>query len=283
MQLYFKYKFDISQQKTIVYGFKFEINGCKSNLILKLYMYFKFACLNGCGYRIMVKNFRGEQRILYMKNIILRLLRATIGLILGGFATYMTIQANIGLAPWEAFNMGISNIFGISYGQGTVIVSFVIIIIDILMKEHIGYGTILDAVIVGTSIDIFTYFKVLPKCTTVLSGIIYMFIGLTLLSVAIYFYMSASLGCGPRDMFMVAVGRRFRKVPIGAVNICIYAVVTVIAYIFKAPIGIGTIISVFGLGSILQLVFKIFKYEPRDTVHESITDTTKEIIYAIKG
>ena len=217
-----------------------------------------------------------------MKNIILRLLRAAIGLILGGFATYMTIQANIGLAPWEAFNMGISNIAGISFGQGTVIVSLIIIVIDVLMQEHIGYGTILDAFIVGTSIDVFTYFNVLPKCAAVWSGIIYMLIGLTLLSIAIYFYMSASLGCGPRDMFMVAVGRRFRKVPIGAVNICIYAVVTVIAYVFKAPIGIGTIISVFGLGSILQLVFKLFKYEPRDTVHESVADTTKEVICNLK-
>ena len=42
----------------------------------------------------------------------------------------LTIQANVGLAPWDAFSMGFSYITGLSYGKIVVLTGFVIIIID---------------------------------------------------------------------------------------------------------------------------------------------------------
>ena len=61
----------------------------------------------------------------------------------------MTMQANIGVAPWDCFYLGIQRTFGIQYGNISVGISAIIIIINLIMKEHIGIGTILDAMIVG--------------------------------------------------------------------------------------------------------------------------------------
>ena len=52
---------------------------------------------------------------------------AALGLMLFGLGVHLTIQANIGVAPWDTLNMGLSKTFGILYGTASVIVSFTII------------------------------------------------------------------------------------------------------------------------------------------------------------
>ena len=84
-----------------------------------------------------------------MRELLKKTLLAAIGLICFGAGVYLTIQANIGVAPWDALNLGLSKTFGILYGTASVGVSVILILIDLLLKEHIGIGTILDAVLVG--------------------------------------------------------------------------------------------------------------------------------------
>ena len=69
----------------------------------------------------------------------------------------MSIQANVGLAPWDAFSMGISYKTGIMYGNVVVYTGFLIIIIDFLLKEKIGFGTIINAILIGKVVDLCNY------------------------------------------------------------------------------------------------------------------------------
>ena len=210
-----------------------------------------------------------------MFNVLKRALRATIGLIIAGFGIYLTMQANLGLAPWDALNQGIADILGTTFGNVSVALAFVVIFIDLLLKERIGYGTILDALIVGKAVDFFTWLDLIPVQTSLYTSVPLLIAGLFVISFAIYFYMSAALGCGPRDMLMVAVGKRMRRIPIGYVNMGVLATVVVISYFIGAPVGIGTIISVFGLGFTMQIINRIFNYEPRNTRHEDLIETTR--------
>ena len=56
-----------------------------------------------------------------------RTIRLIFGLVLYGLGSYMSIQANVGLAPWDAFSMGISYKTGIMYGNVVVYTGFLII------------------------------------------------------------------------------------------------------------------------------------------------------------
>ena len=71
-----------------------------------------------------------------------------------GIGTYMTIQANIGVAPWDCFYLGMEETFGFRYGNVSVATSFAVIALDVLMREKIGIGTLLDAVLVLSLIHI---------------------------------------------------------------------------------------------------------------------------------
>ncbi len=203
-------------------------------------------------------------------NLLLRMVRASLGLLLFGFGIYLTIQANIGLAPWDVFSMGLSKHLPMSFGTASVVISLLIVLVDLLMKEKIGIGTLLDAVIVGKSVDLFQSWGVVPLQQSLPSGIGVMLIGLLLMSFSQYLYMSAALCCGPRDAMLVGIGKRVRALPIGLVNILIQLAVLLVGFLLGGQVGMGTLVSVIGIGFTMQLVFRLLRFEPRDVEHQGL-------------
>lgn len=201
--------------------------------------------------------------------------RAIIGLIIYAFGSCLIIQGNIGVSPWVAFSMGISYKVPLSYGDVTTIVSFVIVGIDLLLRERIGLGTILDALIVGKMSDFFLWLGIIPRMENPLAGAAMLVAGMFVMCYAQYFYMSAELCCGPRDSLLVALGKRFPKVPIGYVNIGIMVTVLTVSLLLKGPIGLGTVIIAFGLGVVMQITFKLIRFEPRNMVHQDIIQSMR--------
>lgn len=207
-----------------------------------------------------------------MRETLVKSLKATFGLVLFAFGTYLTVQADIGIAPWDVFSKGISYHTSLTYGQAAIVISVVIVLFDLLLKEKIGIGTILDAFIVGLSLDFFESMNLMTKSDNLLLSLIIFTIGMFLMAYSQYFYMSAGLCCGPRDSFLVGIGKRFKKTPIGVVNIVIMSVVLVIGTFLGGPVGIGTLYSVAGIGVMQQMVFHFLKFEPREVTHYSLLD-----------
>lgn len=193
--------------------------------------------------------------------------RAAWGLILFGIGDHLTIRAGIGLAPWDVFSMGLSGHLPLTFGTTCILISLLVVAIDLLLKESIGIGTVLDAVLVGLTLDVCAWVDVVPTPSTVWGGLALMTLGMFIMSYSQYLYMSAQLCCGPRDTLMVAIGKRLRKVPIGAVEILILVVVLGIGFCLGGPVGIGTLWSALGIGITMQITFRLISFEPRDMHH----------------
>ena len=145
--------------------------------------------------------------------ILLNMLLAAGSLFVNGFGIYLTIQANLGAAPWDVLNLGISKTLGILYGNASVAVSLTILAIDVLMREPIGIAMFIDAVVVGKAVDFFNWTRIVPPCTSLLTSIPVMILGLFILAYTQYTYMIASLGCGPRDTLLVGLAKRLKSCP----------------------------------------------------------------------
>lgn len=217
-------------------------------------------------------NRKGDSTI---NNYVKRTIRLIFGLFLYALGSFLSIQANIGLAPWDAFSMGGSYLTHISYGNIVVISGFVIIAIDFVFKEKIGFGTILNAILIGKFVDLIQFANIVPLMANFWLGILMLLLGQFLICVGSYFYIGASLGCGPRDALMVALGKRMPKVPIGVIRGLIEGTVLIIGWLLGAKVGIGTVISVFGIGFILQFTFKLLRFDVKIIKHESVADTVK--------
>lgn len=218
----------------------------------------------------------------FLLNRIKRSLLASAGLILFSFGFYMQLAANIGLSPWTALNQGLSNHLPITFGQASLLVSALIILSDLLMKEAIGLGTILDALIVGWASDLFIALEPVPYQTEFLPGLLVLFVSTVIICVSQWIYMLAGLSCGPRDAFLVALGKRLPKLSIGTVNILLCLTVSVFAFFLGGQLGAGTILTLFGTGIIMDIVFKIVRFEPRSVEHESLLGTLSALRQAVR-
>ncbi|RKM60367.1 hypothetical protein D6855_06495 [Butyrivibrio sp. CB08] len=210
--------------------------------------------------------------------IIFNMLLAAVSLFCNGFGVYLTIQANIGAGPWDVLNLGLARTLGILYGTASVAVSYAILGIDIGLREPIGIAMFIDAFVVGKAVDFFNRMNVVPKCDSVPKGIVVMLIGLVIMAYTQYTYMSASLGCGPRDTLLVALAKRAGRIPIGAVSIALLSLATFIGWLLGGPVGIGTLICAFATGPIMQMAFKSVKFDATHVHHQHLTDSVKVFV-----
>lgn len=212
------------------------------------------------------------------KSIIIGWLKIVIGLLIFSLGVHLTIRANLGLAPWDCLGMGISFQTPLNYGLSMTMISVIILFIDILIKEKIGFGTIIDALLTGNVVQLFNDIDPFPETKNTFVGILIIVAGLVLMAIGQYFYMSSAQCCGPRDALLVGLGQRLRRLPIGAVQIFLCGTVLLTGWLLGGPVGIGTIVSTFGSGIVMQMVFTYIKFEPRAIEHRSVIDTLK-ILY----
>ncbi len=208
-----------------------------------------------------------------MIRYIQKTLRLVFGLFLFALGISLSIQANVGLSPWDAFSMGVAYKTGISFGNIIVISGLVIILADYILKEKIGFGTILNAILIGKFVDLIQSTAIIPLMTNFYLGIIMILAGQLVISIGSFYYIGASLGCGPRDALMVALGKRMPRVPIGVIRGMIEGTVLLIGWLLGAKIGLGTVISAFGIGFILQFTFRFLRFDVKNIQHESVLDT----------
>ncbi len=223
----------------------------------------------------MIKNLRENQSV---PAILLNILLAAASLFANGFGIYLTIQANLGAAPWDVLNLGLSNSFHILYGTASVAVSLTILLIDILLKEPIGIAMFIDATVVGKSVDFFNWLHPVPKCGSVWTGIPVLLFGLVIIAYTQYTYMIASLGCGPRDSLLVGLTKRMKRIPIGAVSIALLGTATLIGWLLGGPVGIGTLICAFLQGPIMQLAFRTVRFDATTVHHQRLRDSVKVLL-----
>ncbi len=171
--------------------------------------------------------------------------------------------------------MGLAKHTPFNYGISMTLIAITVLFIDIILKERIGFGTIIDALLTGNFVQAFNYLNKLPENKSVWLGVIIMIAGFVFMAVGMWIYMSAQQCCGPRDALLVGLGKRLPKIPIGIVEVLLWAVVLLIGYLLGGPVGIGTLISTFGAGLVMQLVYNMIRFEPRSLHHRDVLSVIK--------
>ena len=207
--------------------------------------------------------------------ILLNMLIAAASLFVNGFGIYLTIQANIGAAPWDVLNLGLSKSLGILYGSASIAVSVSILLIDILLKEPIGIAMFIDAVVVGKAVDFFNWLHPVQPCSSMLTAIPVLIIGLFVLAYTQYSYMIASLGCGPRDTLLVGLAKRVRRIPIGLVSIVLLSTATLAGWLLGGPVGLGTLLCAFCAGPVMQFAFHTVRFDATGIRHQRLRDSVR--------
>ena len=217
------------------------------------------------------------------KIILLQWLQIAVGLLVFAFGVHLTIFANIGLAPWDCLGMGISRHTPLNYGLSMTAMSVVILLIDLALRERIGFGTIIDALLTGNFVQMYNDLNPLPENHSLPLGVALMLTGFVFMALGMWIYMRAAQCCGPRDSLLVGLGRRMPRLPIGAVEILLWAAVLLVGWLLGGPVGIGTLISTFGAGAVMQLVYNALRFEPRDIRHRDAIEVARQLAGHAQG
>ena len=211
------------------------------------------------------------------KHIVSGWLRILFGLAVYSFGVHLTIAANIGLAPWDCLGMGIAKHTPLNYGSSMVLTGVCAIVIQLILRERIGFATLFDALITGRLTQFFIDISPYPENHSLWLGIIFMLFGFLFIALGMYVYMKAEMGCGPKDGLLIAIGRKMPKIPIGIIEILLWTTVTACGYLLGGTVGIGTVISTFGAGAVMHLFYTVIHFEPRKLRHKSVIETVQTL------
>ena len=188
-----------------------------------------------------------------------RVLVLVVGLAIFGFGDACLINAHIGNAPWSVLAQGLSKHSPLSLGMCTFLISTIVLLLWIPLKEKPGFGTVMNILIIATAIQIgVDHFPTLDR--NPLLQVLYVFLGIFLVGAGSSLYITCGLGPGPRDGLMTALHKR-TGVRVGRVRLCIEVCALIIGALLGGRIGIGTALFALFIGNSvatnLNLVGKI--------------------------
>lgn len=216
------------------------------------------------------------------KQFFSRLLRLIWGLFLYSLGIVVTMNANIGFAPWDVFHVGIANQIGLTIGTVSILVGLVICIVTVLLGEKLGLGTLLNMVLIGVFIDLLLGLRIIPKADHFATGIVMDLIGLFIIALASYYYIGSAFGAGPRDSLMVALTRK-TGLPVGICRGTIELIAVFVGWRLGGMVGVGTILSAFAIGFCVQITFRILKFDATQITHETLDRTIVKLFHPAKN
>ncbi|WP_287929796.1 hypothetical protein [Arthrobacter sp.] len=190
------------------------------------------------------------QRVFTTQNLPVRLVRLLAGLFLYGIAISLMIRGNIGASPWDVFAQGTSRTTGISFGLCTIIISGIVLLFWIPLKQKPGVGTIANAVLVGAFADL--GLAVIPQASHLLFQVLLFAAGLFILAFATALYIGAGMGPGPRDGLMTGLVRVTGR-PVWMIRTGIELTVVLVGFFMGGVVGAGTAAFALGVGPLTQV------------------------------
>lgn len=188
------------------------------------------------------------------------LLMLIIGLFLFGLGEAIIIGSGSGVSPWTVLAQGISSRSNLSIGMTTFLISVSILIFWIPLKQVPGIGTILNAIIIASAIDLTLPY--LPHPDSLVLKMLQACLGILIVGIGSGIYLSSNLGPGPRDGLMVGLQKK-TDASIATVRTIIELLAVLMGWMLGGLVGIGTILFVFGIGPCvgigLTLVEKLSK------------------------
>ena len=180
-----------------------------------------------------------------------------IGFLLFGLSVDVIVQANLGLDSWDVLQMALTYHLPITLGEASIAVAFLVVLIDVILKEPLGWGTLANVVFTGVWIDVLRpYVPAVPRLIPI--QIAYILLGTLIMGFATAIYVGVSAGAGPRDSLMLATSR-LGKTSLRVARTGIEVIVVSLGWFLGGPVWLGTLIAAITIGPAVQLGFKLLK------------------------
>lgn len=200
-------------------------------------------------------------------HLMLRILVAIIGLMISGVGVGIFLYSQLGVDPASVLELGLGNVFHVSYGTASALTNVVILVIVFFAdKSYINLSSLLAIFGIGYTAD-FTSFVLdglIKGELGLIVRIIMILVGCLIMAVGIATYIRADLGVGAIDLvseiISARLGRSYRVVRVvGDISF------VVVGFFLGGTVGIGTVVAAFMTGPAVQFV-RPYVYQVTDRI-----------------
>ena len=187
-----------------------------------------------------------------------RFVQLLVGLLLYGFTMGLMVRAALGLDPWDVFHQGLTRLVPLSYGTVITIVSVLVLLLWIPLRQRPGWGTLANALIIGWATDL--TLALIPPVHGLTAQILVLVAAVLGNAVAGALYLGAGLGPGPRDGLMTGLVAK----GIGSVRVVrsgIELTVLAVGWLLGGMVGVATVVYALAIGPLLQWMLPVFSVD----------------------
>jgi len=177
-----------------------------------------------------------------------RLPQLLVGIPVLGVGIALTLQARLGVSPYDVLHQGIAAKTGLSVGTVVILFGLVILVFWIPLRQRPGLGTVVNTLTVGLVIDLALH--VVPEPDLLAARIPLLVVGILVTGLGMGLYIGAGLGPGPRDGLMT--GLAAKGFPLWAVRTVLELTALAAGWALGGNVGIGTVAFAFGIGPLGQ-------------------------------
>jgi len=200
-----------------------------------------------------------KNKLCAIENFRRRLLMCLSGGVVCGIAAGMMLRASLGVDVFTAFVTGLNRIIPLSYGTLYLIVCLLILVFVLIADWHkIGIGTLLNMLLVGYIVDgtqriLYLWFPDLG----IAGRIVLLILGILILCFSLSVYFTADLGVPPYDAIALIITGTWHKGQFRVVRVVgdVSCVVAAVILLLISGAGLGEILSVVGIGTIVAACF----------------------------
>jgi uncharacterized membrane protein YczE len=178
-----------------------------------------------------------------------QLARLLPGLWIFGTGEACLIHVRLGNSPWTVLAQGVSKHSALAIGGATIFLSFVVLLLWIPLRQRPGFGTVMNAIVIGYAIDVML--PVLPGPGGIVGRLAFVVLGIGLVGLGSGLYLTARLGPGPRDGLMMGLHFRTGR-SLRLLRTLIEGSALVLGFVLGGQVGVGTVLFALLVGPAVQ-------------------------------
>ncbi len=166
-----------------------------------------------------------------------------------GWSMALMVEAGLGLDPWDVFHEGLTKYLPLTFGQITMVVGAVVLILWIPLRQWPGVGTVLNVLLIGIAVD--QGIALFEQPDSLVLRAVMLVSGVVLNGLAGALYIGAHLGPGPRDGLFLGLVRR-TGYSVRLMRTSVEITVLALGWLLGGTVGVGTVLYALAIGPIVQ-------------------------------
>lgn len=195
-----------------------------------------------------------------------RLTRVATSYLLVSVGVALLVRAELGVAPYDVLNTGLSDAFDIPFGVAFVITAATFYGAGVALGGRTGWASLIGTFIIAPLIQL--SLALIPETERMAARVPMFGVGVLLLATGVCLVISTELGPGPGEVFML--GLVARGVPVAPARWLTDGLALLLGVLLGGAVGIGTVLFAFAFGPMVAAGLRLLRYTPPVHIAEAV-------------